>query len=94
MVSVPVFLPEVLPAVEVGWRIHPRCPTADKHKAGDRVLVQVGFDEVEARVLEVYGPNDSRLLLTVPIHGSEGEVLDERTVSLHCDGYCAGSPLA
>lgn len=54
----------------------------DKLKAGDRVLVQVGFDEVEARVLEVYGPNDSRLLLALPIHGSEGEVLDERTVSL------------
>ena len=55
---------------------------ADKLKAGDLVLVRTGLRETEARVLEVHGPNDSRLLLAIPIHGAEGEVLDERTVSL------------
>ena len=55
---------------------------ADKLKAGDLVLVRSGLRETEARVLEVYGPNDSHLLLAIPIHGAEGEVLDERTVSL------------
>jgi hypothetical protein len=55
---------------------------ADKLKAGDRVLVRSGRREIEARVLEVYGPNDSQLLLAVPLHGSEGEVLSEETISM------------
>ena len=55
---------------------------ADKLKAGDRVLVRSGLREVEARVLEVYGPDDSQLLLAWPVHGSDGEVLSESTVSL------------
>ena len=56
--------------------------TADKLRAGDRVLVRSGLREVEARVLEVYGPNDSQLLLAMPLHGVDGNVLAERTVSL------------
>ena len=54
----------------------------DKLRAGDRVLVRSGLREVEARVLEVYGPSDSQLLLAMPLHGADGEVLVERTVSL------------
>lgn len=49
---------------------------------GDRVLVRLGADESEARVLEIYGPGDSQVLLAVPILGAGGEVLDEQTVSL------------
>lgn len=41
--------------------------------------MQVGFDEVEPGG---YGPDNPRLLLVVLIHGSEGEVIDERTVSV------------
>ena len=54
----------------------------EKLRYGDRVLVRRGSDEVEARVLEVYGPNDSQVLLAMPLHGCDGEVLIERTVSL------------
>jgi hypothetical protein len=55
---------------------------AEKLQYGDRVLVRRGSHEVEARVVEVYGPNDSHVLLAMPLHGCDGEVLVERTVSL------------
>lgn len=54
----------------------------DRIRVGDRVLVPKGFDEVEATVIEVYGPDDSYVLLMVPLLGAEGEVLDEYTLSL------------
>jgi hypothetical protein len=66
---------------------------ADKLKAGDRVLVQVGFDEVEARVLEVYGPNDSRLLLAVRSTDRKAKCSTRGPSASRCDEYCADSPL-
>ena len=51
------------------------------------MLVRSGLREVEARVLEVYGPNDSQLL-AMPLHGADGEVLVERTVSLPMRPVC------
>jgi hypothetical protein len=56
---------------------------ADQLKIHDRVLVRRGFNDVEARVLEVYGdPDNLQVVLAMPILGSSGEVLAEETVSL------------
>jgi hypothetical protein len=55
---------------------------AEKLKAGGQVLVRSGLREIEARVLDVYGGNDSHLFLAVPLHGSEGDVLSEETISM------------
>jgi RimJ/RimL family protein N-acetyltransferase len=41
--SVPLFLPEVLPAVEVGWRIHPRHWEQGLATEGGRVSIVHGF---------------------------------------------------
>lgn len=55
---------------------------AEQLKVGDRVLVRSGLRDVEARVLEVYGPDNSQVLLAWPILGPDREVLAEDTVSL------------
>jgi hypothetical protein len=56
---------------------------AEQLQIHDRVLVRLGFDDVEARVLEVYGePSNLQVVLAMPILGSSGEVLAEETVSL------------
>lgn len=41
--SVPSFLPEVLPAVEVGWRIHPRHWRQGLATEGGRASIEQGF---------------------------------------------------
>lgn len=54
----------------------------DLPRVGDRVLVPWGFDEVEATVLDVHGPaGQPHLLLRVAVEGSQGEPLEELTVS-------------
>ena len=49
--SVPTFLPEILPAVEVGWRLHPRAwgrglATEGAGAALDEAFTTLGLDEV------------------------------------------------
>lgn len=52
-------------------------------KVGDRVVVTMVFDEVTARVLEVYGQPDHRyVLLAMPLLGASGEILDEYTQNM------------
>lgn len=51
-------------------------------EVGDRVVIPHGLGEREATVTEVYGENDSQVVLMVPIHGANGDVLDEYMLSL------------
>ena len=56
--------------------------TRTKLKAGDRVHVPWGLDELVGVVREVYGPPGSpSVLVEVPIQGASGEVLEVSTVS-------------
>ncbi len=51
-------------------------------RAGDKVMVPWGLEELLGVVVEVYGP-PGRLsaMVKVPVHGSSGEVLEETTLS-------------
>lgn len=51
-------------------------------RVGDRVVFRKGFDERVATVIEVYGQNDSQVVLMVPIRGADDEILDEYMMSL------------
>jgi hypothetical protein len=62
-----------------------------KHKAGhqiypgDKVRVSLGYEAV-CTVLEVYGPRDSlSYYCSVPVHGVDGEILDEEFISFPGD---------
>jgi hypothetical protein len=51
-------------------------------KPGDKVSVPLGRDRIVGVALEVYGPRQARsVLVSVPVHGTEGDVLDESLIS-------------
>jgi hypothetical protein len=55
-------------------------------KRGDRVAVLWGIDELIGPVEEVYGPQGSRhVMVRVPFHGPEGEILHEESISFPID---------
>lgn len=55
-------------------------------KPGDPVNVPWGLDTVTGTVLSVYGPRARpHALVSIPIRGAEGEVLDTTTVSFPLD---------
>lgn len=54
----------------------------ERVQVGDRVVIPHGLGEKEATVIEVYGANDSRVVLLVPIRGANDEVLEEYTLAL------------
>ena len=57
--SVPYFLPEVLPAVEVGWRLHPDWWGQGLATEGGRASVRYGFDELGLdRLVSIYDPRN------------------------------------
>jgi hypothetical protein len=60
--------------------------TKTKLKIGDKVRVQIGVEDVEGVILNIYGPSGERYaLVRTPILGSSGETLDttEFTVPEH-----------
>ncbi len=51
-------------------------------KAGDKVAVPWGLDEIVGVVVDVYGPPARRsVLVRVPTRGPSGETLDESDIS-------------
>lgn len=57
--SVPVWLPEVLPAVEAGWRLTPRCWGRGLATEGARASVRYGFDVLALdRIISIYMPDN------------------------------------
>jgi RimJ/RimL family protein N-acetyltransferase len=57
--SVPTFLPEVLPAVEVGWRFHPRVWGRGLATEAGAASIEFGFATVGlAEILSIYEPTN------------------------------------
>lgn len=54
----------------------------DALELGERVLVSIGAEDVEAEVVEVYGPlSHRRVRVRIDIVGCDGERLDDYEVS-------------
>lgn len=57
--AVPEWLPEVLPAVEVGWRLHPRWWGAGLATEGGRASLRHGFDGLGLdRIISIFQPEN------------------------------------
>lgn len=57
--SVPAWLPEVLPAVEVGWRLHPAHWGRGLATEGARATLRHGFDGLGLdRIISIYMPDN------------------------------------
>lgn len=57
--SVPLWLPEVLPAVEAGWRLHPNCWGRGLATEGARASLRYGFDVLALdRIIAIYMPDN------------------------------------
>lgn len=51
-------------------------------KRGDKVAVPWGLDEIVGEVEEVYGPSHRKyVVVRVPTHGPEDEILHEENIS-------------
>ncbi len=57
--AVPTWLKEVLPAVEVGWRLHPRCWGRGLATEGGRASLRYGFEVLELdRIISIFMPEN------------------------------------
>ena len=57
--AVPTWLPEVLPAVEVGWRLHPDHWGQELATEGGRASLKYGFDRIGLdRIISIYDPEN------------------------------------
>lgn len=57
--SIPSWLPQVLPAVEVGWRLHPDYWGRGLATEGGRASLRYGFETLELdRIISVYAPGN------------------------------------
>jgi RimJ/RimL family protein N-acetyltransferase len=57
--AVPTWLPEVLPAVEVGWRLHPDHWGRGLATEGGRAALEYGFDRTGLdRIISIYDPKN------------------------------------
>ena len=57
--SVPNWLPQVLPAVEVGWRLHPDYWGRGLATEGGRASVRHGFETLELdRIISIFNPDN------------------------------------
>lgn len=57
--AVPVWLPEVLPAVEVGWRLHPTAWGRGLATEGGRAALRHGFEVVGLdRIISIFEPDN------------------------------------
>jgi RimJ/RimL family protein N-acetyltransferase len=88
--AVPVWLPEVLPAVEVGWRLHPSAWGRGLATEGGQASLQHGFDVVGLdRIISIFDPDNVAsgrvmaklgmrdcLLTTDPGHGGPVQVTE------------------
>ena len=55
-------------------------------KAGDKVEVPWGLDQLIGVVREVYGPPGKPFVMVeVPVHGASGEILETTTLSFPAD---------
>ena len=66
--AVPTWLPEVLPAVEVGWRLHPDEWGRGLATEGGRAALRYGFEEIDLDLI---------LSMFVPENASSGRVMDK-----------------
>jgi len=79
--AVPAWLPEVLPAVEVGWRLHPDWWGRGLATEGGEASLRHGFEEVGLdRVISIFMPENvasgrvmDRLGMQPWLHTSDGE---------------------
>ncbi len=72
--AVPRWLPEVLPAVEVGWRLHPDQWGRGLATEGGRAALRYGFEEIRL---------DRILSMFVPENASSGRVMDKLGMTPH-----------
>ncbi len=57
--SIPGWLPQVLPAVEVGWRLHPDYWGRDLATEGGRASLRHGFETLELdRIISIFTPDN------------------------------------
>jgi RimJ/RimL family protein N-acetyltransferase len=64
--TVPMFLPEVLPAVEVGWRLAPATWGRGVATEAARRALEFGFDELGMReIIAIVAPENARSLRVV-----------------------------
>ena len=57
--SIPSWLPQVLPAVEVGWRLHPDCWGRGLATEGGRAGLRHGFETLELdRIISISTPDN------------------------------------
>lgn len=58
--SVPTWLPVVLPAVEVGWRLHPDRWGRGLATEGGRASVRFGFEQLDLdRIISIFMPDNA-----------------------------------
>jgi len=59
MLAPPDWLPEVMPAVEIGWRLDPRVWNQGLASEGARAMLDYGFDELALpEILSIYEPDN------------------------------------
>jgi len=59
MLSPPDWLPEVMPTVEIGWRLDPTVWSQGLASEGARALLAYGFEELELpEILSIYEPDN------------------------------------
>jgi RimJ/RimL family protein N-acetyltransferase len=57
--SIPGWLPQVLPAVEVGWRLHPLYWGGGLATEGGRASLRYGFETLELdRIISIFNPDN------------------------------------
>ena len=70
--AVPVWLPEVLPAVEVGWRLHPTCWGRGLATEGGRASLRHGFEVLDLdRIISIFEPENvasGRVMVRLGMH--------------------------
>ena len=98
--AVPVWLPEVLPAVEIGWRLHPSHWGRGLATEGARASLRYGFDVVGLdRIISIYMPENEasgRVMTKLGMHDclttkdpTHGDVLAVREIT--ADGWRANA---
>lgn len=72
--SIPTWLPEVLPAVEVGWRLSPAYWGRGLATEGGRVSLRHGFEALELdRIISIFTPDNAasgRVMQKLGMHAS------------------------
>jgi len=73
--SIPSWLPQVLPAVEVGWRLHPGHWGRGLATEGGRASLRYGFEKLKLhRVISIFAPDNV----------ASGRVMEKLGMHDHC----------